>query len=297
MTQPAFTIDVRNELGEGPVWDDRIGRLWWTDILASRLYYWDWDSKKAGFVELPEQLGCLGLTTDPAKLVCAFATGFAILTPASGNVDWLARPVAPNSGIRFNDGRVDRAGRFFAGTLVEDADKAGEDASGTVYRLDQDGTASELFGGVEVTNGICFSPDNTVMYFADSPKQKIFGFALLADGTVSERQVFHKLTTGGYPDGAEVDSEGRMWSAEWDGHRVTAYNSDKSIAETLMVPVTRPTCTAFGGPDMRHLFVTTARAALDEEVLAAEPMAGKVLVYEGLADGLLAPRFPLQGLG
>lgn len=296
MTEPAFTIDVHNRLGEGPVWDDRLGRLWWTDILAQRLYHWDWDSKQADYVDLPERLGCLGLTTDTSKLVCAFESGFAIFEPASGAIEWLARPEYPNRGARFNDGRVDRAGRLFAGTMVEDKQAEGAPASGSVFRLDPDGSASELFDGVGVANGICFSPDNATMYFADSPEKTVWDFTLAEDGSVSNRSVFVEGTTGN-PDGSDVDAAGHMWNAEWDASRVTAYAPDGSVSTVLETPVTRPTCVTFGGPDMHHLFVTTCSEALPDDVLAAEPHTGKVLVYEVEAGGLPAGRFPLDRLG
>lgn len=295
MTEPKFTIDVSNRLGEGPVWDERLSRLWWTDILAKKLWYWDWGSKQSGSYDLPERLGCLGLTTDAGKLVCAFESGFAILSPASGDIKWLVRPEYPNRGARFNDGRVDRQGRFFAGTLVEDKDAPGAPASGSVFRLNADGTATELFDGVGVTNGICFSPDNKTMYFSDSPKKGIWEFDLASDGSISGRRDF-AMNTKGNPDGADVDANGHMWSAQWDGHEVTVYAPNGNVAQRLAVPVTRPTCVAFGGPDMHHLFVTTCREALSDEVLAKEPHAGKVLVYEVEAGGMPAGRFPLDQL-
>ena len=295
MTEPAFTIDVENRLGEDPIWDDRLGRLWWTDILASRLYHWDWDSRETGFVELPERLGSLGLTNDAGTLVCAFETGFALFKPASEKVDWIARPEQAKRGIRFNDGRVDRMGRFWAGTMIEDEDQA-QDSTASVYRLDPNGSVERVFDGVGISNGICFSPDGETMYFSDSPIFGMWRFDLGANGSVANRKPFHLVATGGHPDGADVDSEGNIWSAEWGSSRVTCYSPEGAILETLTVPASQPTCPAFGGPAMDHMFVTTAREALPEVTLGGEPHSGKVLAYKTVARGLPAPRFNLEGL-
>ena len=295
MPEPTFTIDVENRLGEGPVWDDRAERLWWTDILASRLYHWDWGSRAAGYVELPERLGCLGLTSNPEILICAFASGFALFNTAANHVEWLARPELDYRGIRFNDGRVDRHGRFWAGTMIEDESLAGESAA-SVFRLDPDGKVTRLFGGVGVSNGICFSPGGEKMYFSDSPLFGMWSFELDANGTPSNRQPIHFVRTGGHPDGAEIDAQGNIWSAEWGSSLITQYSSDGEIISSLNSPVRYPTCPAFGGPHMDHLFVTSARESMSEQELAEENDAGKVLVYRVGAKGIPAPRFDLSVL-
>ena len=129
----AFTIDVACTLGEGPVWDDRLQCLWWTDIAEQRLYRWSWDERAVTCMDLPERLGSLGLTDDPEWLVCAFASGFALFNPQTGAKDWLHKTEPHSRGIRMNDGRVDGRGNFWAGSMVEDAALAA-DAKGTLYR-------------------------------------------------------------------------------------------------------------------------------------------------------------------
>ncbi len=288
-------IDVSCTLGEGPVWDDRLDRLWWTDIQESRLHYWDWSEKVAHCLDLPERLGSLGLTSDPDWLVCAFASGFALFQPATGTVRWLERPEENYRGIRFNDGRIDRAGRFWAGTMVEDQDKA-DTASGSLYMLDHSGRTHRHFDGVSIANSLCFSNDGQTLYFADTPTRVIRSYDVPSGLEIGEPEVFAETSGPGWPDGSDIDAENCLWNAEWGASRLTRYNSDGSVRETVDLPVSQPTCVAFGGPKLDHLFVTSAREGLSAGTLASQPEAGKVLILKTGATGLPAVRLPVSGL-
>lgn len=291
--EPTFTIPAGCELGEGPVWDDRLNCLWWTDIPAARLWRWDWATRRARSFPLPERLGSLGLTSDPDWLVCAFASGFACFSPESGALDWIARTEPDYRGIRMNDGRVDAAGRFWAGSMVEDGALAGG-ATGTLYRLDPDGTVEAVLGGIAIANSICFTPDGSRLVFADSPSRMIRTFRIEAGGRLGDERVLAHLPAPAVPDGSETDAAGWLWNAEWGGARVTCYELGGAVSHAWALPVSQPTCVAFGGPALDHLFVTSARQGLSAGRLTDEPLAGDILVYKLAARGKPAGRFPIE---
>jgi L-arabinonolactonase len=284
------TIPAQCVLGEGPVWDHRVSCLWFTDIQSAQLLRLDWPSAQLMRFELPERLGSLGLTADPAQLVCAFASGFAIFSPATGFCQWLHK-VEPNyRGIRLNDGRVDRQGRFWAGSMVEDRNQAGAEG-GSLYRLDGAHTVPvTMRGGIAISNATCFAPDGTSLYFTDTPTQAIQRYQLdPQNGSLGPPSVFAQLSGDAYPDGADVDAAGRVWNAEWGSGRVTARNPDGSQYAQITLPVSQVTCPAFGGTQLDLLFVTSAREGLSTEQLARQPRAGDLFVYRPGVTGLHAP--------
>ncbi|MBL4854314.1 MAG: SMP-30/gluconolactonase/LRE family protein [Robiginitomaculum sp.] len=290
-------INVQNTLGESPVWDERTGHLWWVDIQARLIYRYDLSTKTYENFAVPERACALGLTTDIGTLIIGFETGFALFDYASGVITWLARPEFQNTGRRFNDGRVDRQGRFWAGSMVEDAGKAG-DASAALYCLANAGTdagAKTMMNDIMISNGLCWSPDASVLYFADSPRHTIFAYDFDKDtGAIANKRIFATTAPGVFPDGSDVDAQGYIWNAEWGGKRVVRYGLGGAIDHILDVPVTQPTCIAFGGKDMNVMFVTTARDGLSAETLTQEPQAGNVLIYQTDITGLPALKFRLS---
>ncbi|QIG53522.1 SMP-30/gluconolactonase/LRE family protein [Altererythrobacter sp. BO-6] len=286
------TIPTQCVLGEGPVWDGRLCALWLTDIQQAQLLRIDWPSQAITRFDLPERLGSLGLTADPEQLVCAFASGFALCRPATGQIDWLFRTEPEYRGVRMNDGRVDRQGRFWAGSMVE-REAGSPPERGSLWRLDRAdrSTPHILLSGITISNSTCFSPAGDRLYFTDTPSQEIASYALAPEGSISDRRVFTRLAGEAYPDGSEVDAKGRLWNAEWGSGRVTAYNPDGSLFTQINLPVSQATCIAFGGPELDLLFVTTAREGLPDDRLALEPHAGDVLVYRLGVKGLPAPVF------
>jgi sugar lactone lactonase YvrE len=280
------TIPAENTLGESVLWDVEAQALWWTDIQERRLFRYDWEGRSLDRFQTPERVGSFGLVAGSDKLVVAFESGFALYDPVSAEAEWLARPQSHVPGIRFNDGRVDRQGRFWAGTMAE-ADSAKGKAN--LYCLDAKGHARARESGITISNSLCWSPDGRLLYFADSPKHAINVYDFdVANGEILNRRLFARLPENAFPDGSTVDAQGYLWNAEWGAGRVTRHAPDGSIERALEVPATQPTCMAFGGPDLDLLFVTSARENLSAEVLAKEP-AGDVFVYKtdikGLAEG------------
>jgi L-arabinonolactonase len=284
------TIPAACVLGEGPVWDHRLSCLWFTDIQSAQLLRLEWPLAELTRFALPERLGSLGLTADPARLLCAFASGFALYAPATGICQWLHKTEAQYRGIRMNDGRVDRQGRFWSGSMVENRKLAGGEG-GALYRLDDTHQPPVVVrGGIAISNAICFAPDGSSLHFTDTPTQEILRYPLDPEtGAVGQPTVFARLSGDADPDGADVDAAGRVWNAEWGSGRVTAYNPDGSQYAQIDLPVSQVTCPAFGGPELDLLFVTSARDGLSDEQLACEPQAGDVFVYRPGVTGLPAP--------
>jgi L-arabinonolactonase len=282
-TAPSAILPAQNVLGEGILWDSRRQALWWTDIQARRLYRYDWTSGSTEILETPERVGSFGLVAGEERLVTAFESGIALYDPRDRSISWLARPDRPHPAIRFNDGRVDRQGRFWAGTMAE-----GEcPATGCLYSIDCTSGMRCHLTDVRISNSLCMSPDGRRLYFADSPTRTIRVFELSEPaGTLGASRVFAQTPPGADPDGAAIDAEGCLWSAHWGAGCVVRYTPDGRIDRTLAVPASQPSCVCFAGPDLDVLCVTSARTGLSEDALRAEPNAGDVFLYRVGVRGL-----------
>lgn len=283
------TLRVRNTLGEGIQWDVETKAAWWTDIQERTILRYVPSTGALDTFAMPERVGSFGLIEGSDNIVAAFESGFAIADLTGAVVRWLGKPDAPLPGVRFNDGRVDRQGRFWAGSMVETDPR---DARGNLYCVDKDGAVQRRESGIIISNGLCWSPDSRHMYFADSPLRTIYAYDFDArDGSIANRRVFAHTPEGAHPDGATVDAEGYLWSAHWGAGQIVRYTPDGAIDRSLSVPASQPTCVAFGGPDMDLLFVTSARENLSEQALASQPDAGNVFVYKMDVKGLPDRRY------
>ncbi len=284
--KPRERIEVADQLGEGVVWDDATAEVWWTDIEGRVIHRLDWQSRALATYPTPFRLASFGLIEGRRELIAAFDGGLAVFDPVAGTVEALRRPEGLREGQRLNDGRVDRAGRFWIGSMAESDD---DPSDARLYRLDGRRVETEL-RGLGIANGLCWSPDGTICYVADSREQTIWRFAFdVQTGALSDRRVFARSEGVACPDGAAVDAEGYVWSAQWDGGAVIRYAPDGRVERVLEVPVSRPSCVAFGGPDLDRLFVTSARQGL----AAPETGAGDLLVYNAPVRGLKESRFKI----
>jgi sugar lactone lactonase YvrE len=224
------------------------------------------------------------LVAGSERLITAFASGIALYDIDRQSVDWLPRQQALDPGVRFNDGRVDRRGRFWSGTMVEGNQ---DSASACLYSVDGTGAVRCQARGIRISNGLCHSPDGERLYFADSPTRTIFGYELLEpEGVLGPRRLFAQTPEGAFPDGAAVDSDGCVWSAHWGAGCIVRYTPNGRIDRTLRVPTCQPSCVCFAGPDLDVLCVTSAREGLAAAVLHAEPHAGDVFLYRTGVQGL-----------
>ena len=273
--------------GEDVQWNADDGCLWWTDLSGCALHAWHLQRGALRSFATPERLGCFAFIDGDARLLAAFASGFALFDPVSGALEWLDRCEPAGSGRRFNDGRADRQGRFWAGTMVEDATQA-EPYSAGLYCLGADGRAQLRESGVGIANGLCWSPDGRTMYFADSPRHAIWVYDFDPDsGHIGPRRDFARTAPGVEPDGSCVDAEGGVWNAQWGAGQVVRYAPDGQVLEVLDTPgALQPTCAAFAGPALDLLCVTSARIGLSPESLAAQPHAGDVFVFRTGTRGL-----------
>lgn len=280
-------LEVGNTLGEGVLWDEIGQRVWWTDIQERLLYRYQPAKNILEKFDLPERLGSFGFVENSDCIIAAFESGFAFYHPESSRLEWVARPRHAASNMRFNDGRVDRTGRFWAGSMVEGKGEP----SGALYSL-RNGVTETHLRGIAISNGACFSPDGRHMYFADSPQFLIQRFDIdPLSGALSNRRVFARTSPGVFPDGASVDAEGHLWSAQWGAGRVVRYAPDGSVSGGIELPVTQPTCVAFGHAALDHLFVTTAREDLTAAALSLQPKAGHLFIYKTNIIGQTEPRY------
>ena len=267
--QAELIVDAKAFLGEGPVWDARIGRLAWVDILEGRLHLTasDGDTRT---IQLPGAVGCL-VPRASGGWVVALADGFWSVSDA-GVAERLVDVQSDRPDLRFNDGKCDPAGRFWAGTMALDH----RPGAGALYRLDPDLSVHRMVDGVAISNGIDWSPDGRTMYYVDTPTHRIDRFAFdTGTGAISDRRPFATIDPAdGNPDGLTVDAEGAVWLALWDGWTVRRYLPDGSMDREIRLPVSEVTCPAFGGPDLDELYITSAWELLGETQHAAEPLAG-----------------------
>lgn len=277
------SLPVWNTLGECPIWDFRTGSLWWTDIESRALWRWQQHSDLITAFGAPERVGSFALTDDPDILVCGFESGLARFAPERGDLDWLVRMPELASGCRLNDGRVDREGRFWVGSM----DEAGgvTPPRGALHRLDGGDSYATFIHGVQISNGLCFSPSGDWLYFADSPTGTIARHRY-GGGQLGPGETVFTAPTGVHPDGAAVDSEGWVWSAQWGDGSVVRLNPETGEHVRFEVPCPQPTCVSFGGSDLTTLFVTTAAVGLSSDELAQWPQSGAVFVYRSSVPGI-----------
>lgn len=280
-------IPVGNRLGECVLWDGASQSVWWTDIEGLRLYRLDWRTRDIQTFVTPARLASFGFVAGRRELIAAFDRGLALFDPESGRLSDTLHPEGLMAGMRLNDGRVDRQGRFWVGSMVEDPEQPAE---ARLYCL-TGGQLQTHLRGIGIANGLCWSPDGTVCYFADSRHATIWRFAFDAKrGILSDRRDFARSVKG-CPDGAAVDSEGFLWSAQWGCGCVVRYAPDGRIDRIVEVPVEQPSCVAFGGPDLDQLFVTSAQVGLT----GPQTGAGDLFVYNAGIRGLPESRFACEG--
>jgi sugar lactone lactonase YvrE len=281
-------LDARATLGEGPVWDERAGVLYFVDIEAPALFRFDPASGAVKRWDLPARIGCLALEQAGSGAVLALATGFARIDFATGALAAIANPLAGRADHRFNDGACDPRGRFWAGSMHVSS----RQPSGVIYSLEAGGRTRAVFEGFSVPNGLAWSPDGARFYLNDSPRAMFVAEFDAASGRVGAPFVFADVSAApGFPDGTAVDAEGFLWSARWDGRGLARFAPDGRLDRFVDLPVSRPTSCAFGGRGLAQLYVTSARKGLDAATLAREPLAGAVFVLEPGVAGLPARRW------
>lgn len=269
------TLQVGNQLGEGITWHPQQKTMWWTDINGQKLFRYHLEQDRIEQCPVPERVGCFGFVENSERLIIAFESGLAFYNVANGEIEWLGKPETQRVGNRFNDGKIGPDGSFWAGAMVEQP-RTPEQVAG-LYRVDANGSIEQALDGFKITNGLCWSPDGSIMYHADSPSRKIYRY----NADLSGKQLFAETDSNCVPDGSTVDSQGFVWNAQWGGNKVVRYTPEGEVSFVLEVPFSQPTCVAFGGPNLDLLFVTSAKQGD-----TTHPEAGNVLIYQTDVVGL-----------
>ncbi|URQ59837.1 SMP-30/gluconolactonase/LRE family protein [Pantoea alhagi] len=281
-------LPIEAELGECPLWSTAEQALWFVDILAPAIHRFDPKSGEHRVFPQQEEVGCIGLRRE-GGLVAALRSGVWFID-AQGKPE---RKIADNPGeaskSRFNDGRVDPFGRFWCGSLWEPQDRNGA----KLCRLDKDLQLHVIDEDIKVSNGLAFSPDRRWMYHSDTANHVIWRYSLDAEtGENGKRELFRRFSDGLMPDGAAVDEEGFYWSAMFDGGRIVRIDPNTAeIVDEIPLPVRWPTMVAFGGEDLKTLYITSSRENRSAEELAQYPWSGSLFAVRMPVAGLPEPLF------
>ncbi|WP_392711971.1 SMP-30/gluconolactonase/LRE family protein [Rhizobium ruizarguesonis] len=298
MADIRLLVDCKNNLGEGPVWDVREQRLYWVDSTAGEIWSCREDGSDVRTFYVPTYIGSMALRENGGA-VLALASGFALYEFNSQRIEYVGNPLADQPDYRFNDGKVDRRGRFFAGCMGYDFHPLDvtiprtPSRNGSLYRLDPDLRVTQVDTGFICFNAPCWSPDSRTFYCGDSEHKAIWAYNFdLETGDVSDKRLF--VSEAGYVstvDGATVDTDGFIWNAKVLGGRIVRYRPDGIIDRVVDVPVRNVTSIMFGGPDLDILYFTSMGRPM-RGIPPKEHGAGGLFAIHGLGvKGLPETRF------
>jgi sugar lactone lactonase YvrE len=280
------------ELGEGPVWDAATKSILWVDILQCELHRFFSEEKEHKIFHTGSMISAIALR-EKGGIIAALQNGFAEIDFEKGTIRSIADTESSIKTNRFNDGKCDPAGRFWAGTMsVKD-----EPYAGNLYTLEHDLSVSLKIKGVSCSNGMAWSPDHKTFYYIDTPTQQVVAYDYnITDGSIlNKKMVITIPQKEGYPDGMTIDSEGMLWVACWDGWQITRWDPyTGKLLQRISLPVSKVTSCTFGGNNLEDLYITSAKVGLNDPELKEQPLAGSLFVikntgFTGLAD------FPFKG--
>ncbi len=275
-TEPASIWDLSALLLEGPVWVDRDQALWFVCIKTPRIHRYDPASGERRSWAAPGQCGFV-LPSADGKFIAGLQAGLHRFDPVTGAFELLVDPEPNLPGNRLNDATVDPSGRLWFGTM-DDGERA---ATGTIYRLAADRSVVASAPPVAITNGPAVSPDGKTLYHIDTLGGHVHACTIAPDGSLTDRRPFVSIPNAeGYPDGPAVDAEGCVWIGLYAGWGIRRYSPKGELLETIRMPVDAITKIAFGGPDRRTVFATTANKHHDADQAAAQPLAGNLFRFE-----------------
>ena len=284
-------LDIKTTLGEGPVWDEESQRLHWIDSADGRIFRSTAQGAKLRAWEVGEPIGSIAVGADNTHFLAALQTGLYRIDMESGAKELIVDPEPDRPRNRLNDGKVDRRGRFVFGSM----DTLEEEPSGKLYSYDAGGRLSVLDTGIICSNGPCFSPDGSILYFSDTWTGEIWAYDYdLESGEATSRRTFTKVDTsgGGAADGATVDSEGYLWQALVYSGTIVRYSPDGEVDRILEMPVLKATSLAFGGPDLDILYVTSMAKPPLPRFPEDGQMRGSLFAVTGLGvTGIAEPRY------
>ncbi len=293
-----LALDAHAALAECPLWSVAEQKLYWVDISGRSINRFDPASGKNQHWPMPCEPGCIALAKS-GGLVAALRDGFYRFYPANAELKKIADAPYDTKQFRFNDGRCDETGRFWAGAMFEP--RTAESAA--VYCLERgkvrEGWGPEKNLGVKVSNGMAFSANGEIVFQSDTPNHVIYQFPFDAKaGIIGTRKIFARCPDnrsdanyGGRPDGAAIDYEGSYWSAQYEGSRVLRFSAEGQVTGVIHVPAKRVTMIAFGGADLRTLYITTAREGASEAELLQYPHSGGIFSCDVEGAGRREPEY------
>lgn len=284
MSDLEFLVDAQNLLGEGPVWHPVENVLYWVDILQDQLHRFDPTTGEHSVTQLELTITAMGVRAT-GGFVVATKKGFALYDPRKNAFSFICDPDPDQGDARFNDGKTDRQGRFWAG-------KMSSQSTNSLFRLNPDYSVERMESQIGISNGLGWSPDNRTFYFTDTPANAIYAYDFDPElGSISNRRIFTSIPNAegeGGPDGLAIDSEGCIWSARWGGWKVVRYTPDGQVEREIRFPAQQVTSCAFGGPNLDELYITTALVGLNR---TDQPQSGGVFRLKTGVRGLPEPIF------
>ena len=288
--EPQVTLGPKAILGEGPSWNARSNQLYWVDIKGHQLHVYDPLSQTTKTYDMGQFTAAV-VPREKGGVVLALHHGFYAMDLDTGELT-LIQQVETDPKIRFNDGKCDPAGRFWAGTMSVDKQRG----KGKLYCMDVDGSVRVMLEGVTISNGLGWSPDHQTMYYIDTPTREVVAFTYdVETGDIGNKRVVVQLgDEEGNPDGMTVDAEGMLWVAHWGGSNCTRWdpNTGKRVS-TIRLPVPCVTSCVFGGRDLTTLYITTAQTPEDKQPLARHELEGRLFYLEQTVTGL--PTYSFKG--
>lgn len=284
--EPIFNI--RPEHGEGPIWCPIENKFYCVDLIKGSYYKVDWKSNTFQKYDVGQELGVMALREE-GGIVVAVRDGFGFYNEQDGKLTLI--PNSPELHIRerrMNDGAVDPAGRFFAGTMEYD----GANSTGNLYRLNHDHSWNHLESNLNITNGMGWSPDKKTYYMIDTLKHIMYAYDYdMETGNISDRRNFIQWPSNEFPDGMTIDANGGFWVAMWEGYKISHFDPFGKWVKDIHVPVKHVTSCCFGGKDLSTLLITTSQLNLSEQERKDNPLAGRCFAYETDVKGQIETKY------
>jgi sugar lactone lactonase YvrE len=277
-------LDARDGVGEGPFWDEVEGALWWVDIVGRAVQRWQpatGDHRRWPMLDFPSAV----VLRERGGLLLAMRDGLCFMDPATGALERFCAPDAERPDNRSNEAKCGPTGDFWLGTMDNNLHPDGspremQGGRGALYRVRPNGGVTREVDGVGLSNTLAWTDGGRTLLFADTLTGVISAFAVRDDGSIGDRRVFSDEKLPGYCDGSAIDNQGYLWNARFAGSSLIRFAPDGRVDRRLQLPITNPTSCCFGGPDLRTLYVTSARFGLGPEQIARNPAEGTVLAID-----------------
>jgi len=280
-----LVLDAKAKLGEGSIWHPKENKLYWIDIEGKALHIYDPVTKENKTFDVGSRIGTV-VPVEKGGALVALQNGIHFIDTKTGKLTFINNPL-PDANIRFNDGKCDPSGRFWVGTMAMDSRRKGA----VLYRMDKDKTIRTMLDSVTISNGIVWTADKKTMYYNDTPTGTVQGFDYNdRTGEITNRRVVIKIPRGGgSPDGMTIDADGNLWVALWGSGTVGKFDPKTGeLLQKVIVPAQNVSSCAFGGKDLDILYITTARAWVNDAKLKEFPLSGGLFSVKPGVKGVAA---------